>query len=448
MLALLWTIGSFITASLILVAVHEYGHFLVARWCGVKVLRYSIGFGPTLLSWRDRQQTEYTIAAIPLGGYVKMLDERNQPVASADLPYTFNRKPLIARVAIILAGPLFNLLLAAIAYWLVFCIGITHVIPMIGNVRPGSVAANAGLGPHEEIVAIANQPTLSWPEVQLTILTQLGKSHQLPVTTKKIDEGIVATTHLDLSHWHFEGEPNMLLESLGIEPEFPSIVIAQVMPETPAAAAGLQPGDRILKLNDEIVTNGTKLIQQIANYPGQTIKLDIQRKQNLLTLPVTLGQHTQDDQLRGYLGIQIQPPFWPAALLRHNQSHPLRAVWPALMHTWEVFKVNWQLLGNMVAGEISLKALSGPIGIAQGAAYSASLGWSYFLSFLGLMSVSLAVINILPIPLLDGGYLLYAFIEAIIQRPMSERVQRFGMGVGLLFLLAVMSLAFYNDLSQ
>ncbi len=448
MLALLWAIGSFMTASLILVAVHEYGHFLVARCCGVKVLRYSIGFGPPLFSWHDRKQTEYIIAAIPLGGYVTMLDERNQPVASAELPYTFNRKPFLVRVAIVLAGPLFNLLLAALAYWLVFCIGITQVVPVIGQVTPGSVAASAGLGPREEIVAIANQATLSWSDVQLKILTQLGKSEHLPITTKKIEGGAEATVHLDLSNWHFEGEPNALLGSLGIEPEFPSIVIAQVMPATPAAAAGLQPGDRIVQFNGETVTNGTQLIHQIAQYPGKAITLGIQREQHLLTLSITLDKDTQDEQLRGYLGIQIQPPFWPDALLRHHQSHPLQAVWPALLHTWEVFKVSWQLLGSMVTGEISMKALSGPIGIAQGAAYSASLGWSYFLNFLGLMSISLAVINILPIPLLDGGYLLYAFMEIIIRRPLSEQVQRLGMVIGLIFLLAVMGLAFYNDLSQ
>lgn len=450
MISALWMIVCFLVALTVLVAVHEYGHFWVARRLGVKVLRYSIGFGRVFFSWRDKKETEYAFSVIPLGGYVKMLDEREGPVAPEELQFAFNRKPLWARVCIVLAGPLFNIIFAVFAYWLMFCIGITQIVPVIGQVTPDSIAAKAGLKADTEIITIAGEPTPSWTDVRLKILAELGNDTKLAITTQAIGSRQQQLHKLDLTNWKVEGNTIPILGSLGIYPDFPDIpaVIGGIVADSPAEQIGLQVDDKILQFNGKAVFTWEEFVHAVAAHPGKGATLKIKRGERVMTLPVVLDERKMGEQVIGYLGVQATPPEWPDYLLREVRYNPLAAIWPAVTNTWDLFILSWQMLGKMIVGSLSYKTVSGPIGIAQGAGYSASMGFSYFLNFLALISLSLAMVNLLPIPMLDGGHLLYYLIEAIIRKPVSERVQMLGMKVGLTFLLVVMLLAFYNDLSR
>lgn len=450
MLHTLWIVAWFIVALIILVAVHEFGHFWIARLLGVKVLRYSIGFGKVLFSWRDRKQTQYAISAIPLGGYVKMLDEREGPVAPAELPYAFNRKPLYARAAIVLAGPLFNILFAVIAYWLMYCIGMTDIVPVIKDVSVDSIAARAGLSAQHEIVEIAGKPVHSWTDVRLSIVRELGSHAKIPVTTRSLTDQVQQTLYLNVQGWEVEGPDLDIVNSLGIHPDLPHIlpVVDIVLPDTPAAIAGLRVGDRILALNGEAVKTWEGLVSNIANHPRKDIILSVSREQQEITIPLKLGEMRVNGKTVGYLGIKPEPIKWPSYLLHDVRYQPLEAIVPAIKTTWNLFILSWRMLGKMLVGHLSFGSVSGPIGIAQAAGYSASLGLSYFLNFLALISLSLAMVNLLPIPLLDGGHLLYYLIEAFTRKPVSEHIQALGIRIGVIFLLAVMLLAFYNDISR
>jgi len=442
-------LGFFLMAIVILVAVHEYGHFWVARRLGVKILRYSIGFGRVLLSWHDRHDTQYVISAIPLGGYVKMLDEREGAVADHELHRAFNRQPIGIRMCIILAGPLFNLLFAIFAYWLMFCIGITQLAPIIGGTEPGSIVANANIQVPAEIISIGNEEINSWTDVRLKLLAELG-SRQIKIVTHTMDDQQLNQYQLDLHDWQFDSASTSVVKSLGIIPAQPNIppVIDKVLANTPAENFGLQIGDKILMINGITISSWYDTVAEIAKYPGQEIQLRVKRSGQLIDLTVTLAERQLDQQMIGYLGVQPKIVKWPDYLLRKTKYSPLSAVWPAVTSTWNLFTMSWQMLGKMIVGDLSFKAISGPVGIAQGAGYSASLGFSYYLNFLALVSISLAVVNLLPIPLLDGGHLLYCALELITRRPVSERLQMLGVRLGLIFLIAVMLFAFYNDVTR
>ena len=449
MLNVLWMIGAFFVALMILVAVHEYGHFWVARRLGVKVLRFSIGFGKVIGSWHDKKGTQYAISVVPLGGYVKMLDEREGPVADEDLPYAFNRKSLWVRTAVVLAGPLFNLLFAIVAYWLMFTIGIAQLAPVIGDVEANSIAATAGLKPQTEIIAVRGEPTTSWTDVRLQILTQVGNTGVISITTKPLNNAQTTLHQLDLQNWQVDSENLTVLPSLGLTayiPEIPAEVGA-VLINTPASEVGLKKGDVILSVNGKAVQYWLQFLDEIVANPGKRIDIKIQRNDKTLTLSPRLDEKQVNGEISGYLGVQSTFD-WPKGTLRINRYNPLAAIIPAVQSTWDMFILSWQMLGKMITGSLSLKSLSGPVGIAQGAGYSASLGISYFLNFLALISISLAMVNLLPIPLLDGGHLLYYLVEAIVRKPVSEKVQMLGMRVGIIFLLSVMLLAFYNDLAR
>ncbi len=452
MISTLYSLVLFLFAILILVTFHEYGHFTVARLCGVKVKRFSVGFGKVLFSWYDKKQTEFAISAIPLGGYVKMLDEREGPVAEEDLPDAFNRKSLWRRMAIIVAGPLFNVIFAVFAYWLMFVVGISSVAPVVGSVATESIAAQNGIKDGDEIIAIGGEPVNSWQEAYIELLSFVGTDKPLDMTLKRSDTG-KTDMQLDISQWQFDaGDPQVsVLDSLGIEPYYPTgpITVNQVLPDTPAASADIKKGDVIDSVDGITVLSWQHLLSLLETKPSQLVTFGIlrndQRKEVLVTLDAVEGK---SGSMRGFLGIQPILPDWPDDMLRIHRYGPIKAIWPALEKTWDVTVVSWQLMTKMVTGQLSFRGISGPIGIAQGASYSASLGLSYFLSFLALISISLAIINMLPIPILDGGHLLYCLVELLTGKPVSDRVQMVAAQLGIFFLMTLMLLAFYNDLSR
>lgn len=441
----------FLVAILILVTFHEYGHFIVARMVGVKVKRFSVGFGKVLFSWYDKKQTQFAISAIPLGGYVKMVDEREESVAEEDLPYAFNRKPVLSRMAVIIAGPLFNVIFAVAAYWVMFVVGIDAVAPVVGQVSIDSIAAEAGLQSGDELVSVDQQHVTGWRDVYMELISHVGDDKTVTLDIKR--QGQRQSLIIDTANWSFDAsDPDVdLLDSLGIKPYFPEgeIAVKKVLPDTPAEKLALQPGDVIEQINGVVITSWQQLLDLLSDKANKKVDFVIKRGNETLNLSTVLdGKEDKDSKQRGFLGIAPDLPDWPEDMVRVQRYGPINAVGMALQKTWDVASLSWQLLVKMVSGKLSVKGVSGPIGIAQGAGYSASLGLSYFLNFLALISISLALINILPIPILDGGHFMYCLYELVTGKAVSERFQYTAAQVGLFLLVGLMFLAFYNDLTR
>lgn len=432
----------------ILVTIHEYGHFWVARRCGVKVLRFSVGFGKALYRWHDRQGTEYVIAAIPLGGYVKMLDEREGEVPPSLRDQAFNRKPVGQRIAIVVAGPLVNLLFAVFAYWLMFVSGITTLVPVVGPVTSGTPAAEAGMQPGEEILAVDGHSTRSWEEVALRLASRIGESGELRLRTRALEGGDEHRYRLTLEGWQVDEERGPLY-SLGITPYRPELPpeIGQLVPDGRALAAGLREGDLVRRVNDEPVANWSELVSRIQAHPQDPLQLTVERGNSLVELEVVPAAREDETGRRyGYIGAGVATVEWPDSMQREISYGPLQAVPAAIAKSYQMINLTLEAIGKMVQGVISVKNLSGPITIAKVAGASAESGLESFLNFLAYLSISLGILNLLPIPMLDGGHLLYYLIEAVRGRPVSERVQLMGLKVGMALLLSLMLLALYNDL--
>ncbi|WP_020406477.1 RIP metalloprotease RseP [Hahella ganghwensis] len=442
-LALIVTLG-------VLVSIHEFGHYWVARRCGVKVLRFSIGFGKPLYTWKDKNNTEFVVAALPLGGYVKMLDEREGEVSEADLPFAFNRQPVGSRIAIAAAGPIANFLFAIFAYWLMYMVGTQTVVPVVGEVIPQSVSEKAGLQAGSEIVGVDGVDTLSWSDVNIQLLRRLGDSGGIELHVRSLDTGEDDVYRLEISHWLagvVEPDP---IESLGITPFRPSVppVINEVVPDGRARAAGLKTGDQILSINGEQVAGWNEFVDVIQESPEKTLQVEVKRGAELLTLALTPAGREQDGKVSGYIGAGVQIPEYPEHLLRTVQFGPLASVSEALGKTWDMTAMTLGALKKMLVGLISIENLGGPITIAKVAGASASSGLESFLSFLAYLSISLGVLNLLPIPVLDGGHLLYYFVELVRGKPISEEKQLLGLKIGMAIIAFVMLFAFYNDLSR
>lgn len=446
----LQTILAFIVTIGILVTIHEYGHFWVARRCGVKVLRFSIGFGKPLYSWYDRQGTEYAIAAIPLGGYVKMLDEREGEVPEALLPQAFNRKPVSQRIAIVAAGPLVNLVFAVFAYWLMFVSGISAVAPVVGQVDPQSLAAQAGMQSEEEIVAIDNKPVQTWEDVSLGLAARIGEKGEILLRTETLDAGMPRQYRINIDQWQFD-EQRGPLASLGLQPYRPAIAanIGQVVPEGRAEAAGLQVGDRVVAVNEQPVSDWGELVQIIQANPEQPLTFTLEREGSARDVRITPAARNADDGTRqGYIGAGVEAVEWPAEMRREISYGMLGAIPAAIDKSLQMMGLTLDAIGKMLQGAISVKNLSGPITIAKVAGASAESGLESFLNFLAYLSISLGILNLLPIPMLDGGHLMFYFAEAIRGRPVSESVQVIGLKIGMAVLMTLMLLAVYNDLAR
>ncbi|MEJ1406570.1 MAG: RIP metalloprotease RseP [Candidatus Sedimenticola sp. (ex Thyasira tokunagai)] len=456
MSSLLFTLTSFIVALGLLVSIHEYGHFWVARKLGVRVLRFSVGFGKPLLRFRGRpeseseQGTEYVIAAIPLGGYVKMLDEREEEVPEGQLHRAFNRQSLPVRSAIVAAGPLSNFLFAIFAFWLINVTGDIGARPLIGAVTAGSVAEQAGFRPGDEFVSVGGKRTPTWESSVFALLEEATNGETLLVKVAD-DAGYEQRHQLSSSQLLQLAEGGRLLERLGLTPKRPEVepVVSEVVSGEAADRAGIRAGDRLLSLDGVALETWSDLVQRIQKIPGKRVSLELERQGRIETVEMTVGGKQVDEQTIGRIGAAVDIPEGLYDDYRIEIRYgPLDAVGVAVERTWDMSLFMLKILGRMVVGEMSVKNLSGPISIAESAGKSASYGFTSFLKFLALVSVSLGVLNLLPIPVLDGGHLLFFLIEALKGSPLSEEAQAQGQRIGLMIMLALMGLAFYVDLSR
>ncbi|MBT4519929.1 MAG: RIP metalloprotease RseP [Halieaceae bacterium] len=445
------TIAITLATLAILVAIHEWGHFWVARRCGVKVLRFSIGFGKPLYTWRDSQDTEYVIAAIPLGGYVKMLDEREGEVPVNQLDKAFNRKPVLQRIAVVSAGPLANLALAVVAYWFLFMAGVTGYVPIIGEIQPDSVADVAGLESGQEIVAVDGVETPTWQALSFALLARLGDSGNIRFAVKYPGSSVVYESEGVLDRWLVDQEEPDLFGGLGIRMYRPAVppVIERVVENGPAARAGLMVGDRILQADGVVMPLWQDWVDYVRARPEQTIRLDVQRKgqtEQLVIVPDGVTEEGGDSV--GHVGVWVVIPEVPPEMVRQFDRGPVEAAVASVKRTAELVGFTFSSIKKMAMGLISPKNLSGPITIAKVASASAKSGLESYIGFLALLSVSLGVLNLLPIPVLDGGHLMYYALELLAGRPIPEKIQTLGYQLGLFIVLGIMSIAIYNDISR
>ncbi len=444
LLALIVTLG-------VLITVHEFGHFWVARRLGVKVLRFSVGFGKPLWRRQGRDDTEYVIAAVPLGGYVKMLDEREGDVSPAELPRAFNRQPVGSRIAIVLAGPLSNFLFAIVAYSLMFMIGVPGVKPVLDAPRAGSLAAAGGFQKGDEIIAIDGEPTPTLSAVLLELVDRAMAGETIPVEVRDADERKRVRV-LDLREPSDLGDAAQVFERVGLTPWRPVLpaVIGQITGDGAAARAGLQPGDRIVQAAGEPVTDWEQWRALIQRHPDQSFRVRIERDgaEQSLDLTPDARQNERGERV-GFIGAVADVPDDLVQSLQVVVRYgPLGAVGAALGKTWDVSLLTLRMLGRMLVGKASLDNLSGPITIAQFAGQAASAGGMAFLALLALVSISLGVLNLLPVPVLDGGHLLYYLIELVKGSPLSDAAQNLGQRVGIVVLALLMGLALFNDFNR
>ncbi|WP_430456366.1 sigma E protease regulator RseP [Rheinheimera sp.] len=445
----LWNLLSFVVALGLLVTVHEYGHFWVARKNGILVQRFSIGFGKTLFSWRDRHGTEFVIAAIPLGGYVRMLDGRVDPVLPQYADQAFDSKTVPQRMAVIAAGPAANFLFAIFALMLMYLIGVPSLRPVVAEVTPDSIAARAYL-PNQQIIAVNGESVQDWQGVQLLLLEQIGRD-SVTLTMADDSNSPGADVRLDLTSWQFDPERDSVFGSLGMVPvqAKPLLDVGSVQPDSPAAAAGLQLNDKLQVLDGVALTDWASMVKIIQNNPGKALSLLVERDGQPVTLTVTpASQLTADGFHQGFLGVSPKVQPVDPQYIQQVQYGPIEAVWQGIQKTWQLVRLSFSMVGKLLLGDVSVKHLSGPISIAQGAGSSADLGLIAFLSFLALISVNLGVVNLLPLPILDGGHLMYLVVELIRGRPVSEKAQETGFKIGAFVLLMLMGIALLNDISR
>ncbi|WP_158380094.1 sigma E protease regulator RseP [Candidatus Williamhamiltonella defendens] len=457
MIDLLWKMFTFIISLTILVAVHEFGHFWVARRYGVYVERFSIGFGKRLWSTKDAKGTEYIIALIPLGGYVKMLDERIQTVPLQLKDQAFNNKTILQRTAIISAGPLANLLFAFLAWVCAFMIGVRDVRSLIIDVIPNSIAEKSGMSIGMELKSVDGVKTPCWNSARLELLKKAG--HQrVAVEVVMTKSSQLEKKILDLRDWDLRNNTQDQLFNLGIMPccyEFTS-VLSHIVPNSPAEKAGLRIGDKIVKVNHDLLDSGLSFLTLIRKNPNQSLILEIERQGAPVILTLKLGEklvnfgQSENKIQEGFAGIMVE--ILPLKDIERYEVTCRYNLYIALSHAfqkvWERISLTMITLTKLILGEISLNHLGGPIFIAIGAGAAANNGFVYYLIFLALISINLGIVNLLPLPILDGGHLLFLAMEKYIGRPISEKIQNFSYRIGLIFLLLLILIALYNDFSR
>jgi regulator of sigma E protease len=432
----------FIVAISVLVAAHEFGHFIVARKLGFKVLRFSIGFGRPLLAWRGGppDHIQYWLSMIPLGGYVKMLDEHEGPVVSEERHRAFHQRPVWQRVAVLLAGPAFNFLFAIIAYWLMFVTGVEAIKPIVAGVEPDSVAARAGLLAGDEIESVGGQTTLTWENATLRILDELLGDGRIELSVRSAN-GATRDLNLDVQGRAAElTEPAVLFEGLGIRPGVAAIA-AVVLPDSPGERAGIQPGDVMIRAEGQPIEGWGEWVDFLRQRPGETVAVTVLRGDREIDLTVTLDTLVENGTSIGRIGVERRLDVTAEQRYGLVESLPR-----GVEKTWEVITFTVSMVAHMVTGDVSLKNMSGPLSIADIAGSSAELGLAVFLNFLAAVSISLGILNLLPIPLLDGGQIVYQLAEGIKGSPLSERAIVIGNQIGIFFVIALTGFAFYNDI--
>jgi regulator of sigma E protease len=444
---------AFLVAISILVAVHEFGHYWVAKKLGFKVLRFSIGFGKPLITrvGKDADRTEYCLAAIPLGGYVKLLDEREGDVAAAEIHRSFTRRPISHRIAVLLAGPAMNLLFASLLYAILAMVGTEVVKPMVGQVRLDGPAAAAGLQRGDQIVRVGQRSVNDTEELQIALIRQFTDDGLIPLTVRR--EGAERSVTLRVTaDRRTLTEPGKLLPGLGFDlATWNAAVMVDSLPADSAGArAGLRPGDRLLAVDGQPIANSSQFISMVSGAADRDISIEVERGGERLRIVAAVPRVKVDGRQIGRLGINLKEgaPAWPPGLVETHRSGPLDALLLGVKKTWEMSALTVQMLWRMLTGQVSAKNISGVVSIAEFAGISASLGVTAYMAFLAIISVSLGVLNLLPVPLLDGGQVVYQAVEAIKGSPLSERTQLFGQQIGIALLVVLMSLAFYNDISR
>ena len=438
-MSFLWSLVSFIVVIGVLVSVHEFGHFWAARKCGVKVHRFSIGFGKVLWKRTDKQGTEFALSVIPLGGYVKMLDERTEEVPLELKSQSFNSKTVLQRAFIIAAGPLANFIFAIFAYWVIFVVGMPSVKPVIGEVKPHSIAAMAELAPNSQILAVDGTQTEDWESINLLLASKLG-NERVTLTVAPFGEHRIQEKTLSLSNWTFNPEKESAFGSLGIKPVSSKVTntLASVVKDSPAARAGLQVGDVLLRLNGQSV-DWQALVDRIQQ--GGTLDLQVLRQGKELT--VALTPEMKDGRYFAGIAPVVEPIN---EIYRTELKYDiLDALWKGVEKTWQLSALTVKVIGKLFTGDLSLSNLSGPISIAKGAGASSSFGLIAFLSFMALISVNLGIMNLFPLPVLDGGHLVFLAAEGIKGKPVSERVQELCYRLGAALLLVLTAFALFND---
>ena len=434
----------------IVVTVHEYGHFVVARHCGVKVLRFSVGFGRPLLSWRGRDGTEYVVAVLPLGGYVRMADEREGDLDEADLPRAFNRQPVRSRMAIAAAGPLANFLLAVLVLWGLFFRGEAGLVPLVDVVEPDSLADTAGLESGYEIVAIDGRATPTVSAVNFALLERLGDSGELSVSVKWPESDAVRQSSVEIVQWLKGQEQPNLLEAFGVSIKMPPVIprVGALSEGGAAIDAGFKVDDVIVEADGQPMILWMDWVQHVRARPDIPTRVTVERDGVSQTLTVTPAPIDAGGEIIGAVGMSVALPEIPESQQRRFERGPLEAMWAAVERTGDLLGFTFTSVSRMLQGLISPANLSGPLTIAQVAASTAEAGWVAWLGFVALLSVSLGALNLLPIPVLDGGHLVFYFFEALIGKPLPERVQLVGYQMGLVLVLSIMVFALYNDVSK
>jgi regulator of sigma E protease len=448
---LLQTIFYTFIALGVLVTFHEFGHFWVARRCGVKVERFSIGFGTPLLRWRDKQDTEFVLALLPLGGYVKMLDEREGDISEEDLAFSFNRKSVWQRIAIVLAGPVANFLLAIAAFWLIFLSGEQGLAPVVGDVKEDSLASRSGFEPGMEIIAVNGIETGTWSAVSRQLFPFIGTSGEIPLTVTYADSDLRYDLSIFIESWLRDAEDPSPLRELGISAPFvmDSLSLAVVSEDGAAYAAGLRVGDQLLTLNGAEIKDINQFIEYIADSAGTEVELGIKRQEQLLTIAATPRATEREGQLVGQLAVQLASSGkYPDELVRKVDYSILGAAVRGINETLDTSVFVVKSIGKLLVGDLSPKNLSGPITIAKVAGDSAKSGLDNFIRFVAILSIMLGVMNLLPVPVLDGGHLMYYLIEVVKGSPVSDQVQMLGYKVGFAMLMGLMVFATYNDVTR
>lgn len=448
MISFLYTLIAFVVAISVLVVVHEFGHYWVARRMGVKVLRFSLGFGKPLWTRRfGRDKTEWVIAAIPLGGYVKMLDEHEGKVAKKDLVRAFNRQPVFKRVAIVVAGPAFNFLFAILAYSILYMAGTEGMRPVVGKVAESSLAQQAGFRAGDEFVAIDGYPVQSWDQRRLYLYEKALDRASVNFTVRDRD-GLTQERALDLSSLSAADVGAGLLErQIGLFPSMPELapVIGSLDARGAAAQAGLQIGDRVTAIDGQPMQTWQDMVKAVSARPDVVLRLRVERNGVTREFSVTPQSADNAGQRIGRIGVGVRIPELPAEMRVLVRHAPLPALAEGIETTWRMSALTLKMLGKMLTLEVSTKTISGPLTIAQYAGASAQIGLDRFVMFLAVVSISLGVLNLLPIPVLDGGHLLIYLIEGIQRKPLSETALQWGQQIGIALLIALMALAFYND---